>query len=71
MSDKESEIRKFFNEKADILDGKKYLQGKVPIDLLGVVRFEDGECHTIYPKDKVIRAGLMEHLKTVITGLRE
>ncbi|KKM26879.1 hypothetical protein LCGC14_1580330 [marine sediment metagenome] len=66
MSDEKKTIQEFFIEKANLLDVKKHLKGKTPIDILAIVRFDTGECHVMHPKDKIIRLGLMEDLKIAV-----
>ncbi len=60
-----SKIREFFIEKAEkmIEIYGEDLEGKIPIDLLAIVRFENGPCQVLWSKDKIIRMGLFEELK--------
>ena len=71
MSDEKKPIREFFIEKAEKMVEVygKDLEGKVPIDLLVIVRFDDGNCRVLHPKDRIIRLGLMEDLKLVMKEL--
>ena len=64
MSDKKT-IKEFFIEKAEKMVEiyGKDLEGKIPIDILAIVRFENGPCQVLWSKDSVIRRGLFEELK--------
>lgn len=65
MSNKKKTIKEFFIEKAEkmmeIYD--EDLEGKIPIDILVIVRFENGPCKALWSKDRIIRMGLFEELK--------
>ncbi len=67
MSDEKKTIKEFFIEKAEKMveiHGKD-LEGKIPIDILAIIRFENGPCKVLWSKDRVIRRGLFEELKIV------
>ena len=59
-------IREFFIESAEkLIENNEDLEGKIPIDLLCIVRFENGPCKVLWSKDRVIRVGLFEELKMI------
>ena len=65
MSDEKKTISKVFSKQFKSLENDKDFKGKIPTDMLTIIRFDNGKCHVIWPKDKIIRLGLFEELKIV------
>jgi hypothetical protein len=63
-----NDLIKFFVEKFKLAEEE--VSGKVPINTLTIVEFNDGSCHSFYPKDNVTCEGLLGELIESIPSLR-
>lgn len=59
-------LKEFFDEKVEkMIEDNEDLPGKIPTDMLTIIRFDTGKCHVIWPNDRIIRMGLFEELKII------